>query len=89
MYPARLTGGPGPSGMKGTGNKMEDELEEIMISMDEEMPENNGSCPFPKREDRERNELLKCIKGKTLSEAKEFVFVVKHEMPLNAYRKLH
>jgi len=89
MYPARLTGGPGPSGMKGTGNKMEDELEEIMISMDEEMPENNGSCPFPKREDKERNELLKCIKGKTLSEAKEFVFVVKHEMPLNAYRKLH
>jgi hypothetical protein len=53
------------------------------------MPENNGSCPFPKREDKERNELLKCIKGKTLSEAKEFVFVVKHEMPLNAYRKLH
>jgi len=89
MYPARLTGGPGPSGTKGTGNKMEDELEEIMITMDEVMPENNGSCPFPKREDKERNELLKCIKGKTLSEAKEFVFVVKHEMPLNAYRKLH
>ena len=72
-----------------TGNKMEDELEEIMITMDEVMPENNGSCPFPKREDKERNELLKCIKGKTLSEAKEFVFVVKHKMPLNAYRKLH
>ena len=89
MYPARLTGGPGPSGTKGTGNKMEDELDEIMISMDEEMPENNGSCPFPKREDKERNELLKCIKGKTLSEAKEFVFVVKHEMPLNAHRRLH
>ena len=89
MYPARLTGGPGPSGTKGTGNKMEDELEEIMTTMDEVMPENNGSCPFPKREDKERNELLKCIKGKTLSEAKEFVFVVKHEMPLNAYRKLH
>ena len=93
MYPARLTGGPGLSGMKGTRNKMEDELEEIIEimerEMDEEMPENNGSCPFPKREDKERNELLKCIKGKTLSEAKEFVFVVKHEMPLNAYRKLH
>ena len=39
--------------------------------------------------ERDRQQILKCIKGKTLSEAKELVFVIKHEMPLNAYRKLH
>jgi hypothetical protein len=38
---------------------------------------------------RERQQILKFIKGKTLSEAKELVFVIKHEMPLNAFRKLH
>ena len=36
-----------------------------------------------------RRETLKCIKGKTLSEAKELVFVIKHEMPANCFRKLH
>ena len=42
------------------------------------------------REDKEmRRETLKCIKGKTLSEAKELVFVIKHEMPANCFRKLH
>tara|TARA_Y100001951_G_scaffold81015_1_gene69096 strand:- start:297 stop:488 length:192 start_codon:yes stop_codon:yes gene_type:complete len=39
--------------------------------------------------ERDRKQILKYIKGKTLSEAKELVFVIKHEMPLNAYRKLH
>ena len=42
------------------------------------------------REDKEmRRETLKCIKGKTLSEAKELVSVIKHEMPANCFRKLH
>jgi len=36
-----------------------------------------------------RQDTLKCIKGKTLSEAKELVFVIKHEMNLNCFRKLH
>ena len=36
-----------------------------------------------------RRDTLKCIKGKTLSEAKELVFVIKHEMPANCFRKLH
>ena len=39
--------------------------------------------------ERDRQQILKCIKGKTLSEAKELVFVIKHEMPLNTCRKLH
>ena len=39
--------------------------------------------------ERDRNEILKFIKGKTLSEAKELVFVIKNEMPLNSFRKLH
>ena len=39
--------------------------------------------------ERDRNEILKFIKGKTLSEAKELVFVIQNEMPLNSYRKLH
>jgi hypothetical protein len=34
-----------------------------------------------------RRDTLKCIKGKTLSEAKELVFLIKHKMPLN--RKLN
>jgi len=36
-----------------------------------------------------RQATLECIKGKTLSEAKELVFVIKHEMNLNCFRKLH
>jgi|TARA_R110000824_G_scaffold10231_3_gene45244 hypothetical protein len=39
--------------------------------------------------ERDRNAILKFIKGKTLSEAKELVFVIKNEMPLNSFRKLH
>jgi hypothetical protein len=39
--------------------------------------------------ERDRQQILKCIKGKTLSEAKKIVFVIKNEMPLNAFRKLH
>ena len=34
-----------------------------------------------------RQDTLKCIKGKTLSEAKELVFVIKNEM--NPFRRLH
>ena len=42
------------------------------------------------RDDKEmRCETLKYIKGKTLSEAKELVFTIKHEMPANCFRKLH
>jgi len=37
--------------------------------------------------ERDRKQILKCIKGKTLSEAKELVFVIKHEMC--SFRKLH
>ena len=36
-----------------------------------------------------RRATLKCIKGKPLSEAKELVFTIKHEMPANCFRKLH
>ena len=36
-----------------------------------------------------RQDTLKCIKGKTLSEAKELVFTIKYEMPANCFRKLH
>jgi len=39
--------------------------------------------------ERDRNEILKFIKGKTLSEAKELVFVIQNEMPFNSFRKLH
>jgi hypothetical protein len=39
--------------------------------------------------ERDRNEILKFIKGKTLSEAKELVFVIQNEMPLNPFRRLH
>ena len=39
--------------------------------------------------ERDRQQILKCIKGKTLSEAKKIVFVIKNEMPFNAFRKLH
>jgi hypothetical protein len=38
---------------------------------------------------RDRKNILKFIKGKTLSEAKKLVFVIKNEMPFNAFRKLH
>ena len=61
----------------------EDSLE-FMIAMDEV-----DDQYYSDEADRKRNELLKCIKGKTLSEAKELVFVIRHEMPLNACRKLH
>jgi hypothetical protein len=39
--------------------------------------------------ERDRKQILKCIKGKTLSEAKELVFVIRNEMPFNGHRKLH
>jgi hypothetical protein len=56
-------------------------MEEWEIDLEYEMRE---------REEKEmRRETLKCIKGKTLSEAKELVFTIKHEMPANCFRKLH
>ena len=64
---------------------MEDECEEsleFMIAMDEVDDQH-----YSDEAGRKRNELLKCIKGKTLSEAKELVFVIKHEMC--PFRKLH
>ena len=66
---------------------MEDECEEsleFMIAMDE-----IDYQYYSGEEDRKRNELLKCIKGKTLSQAKELVFVIRNEMPFNGHRKLH
>ena len=53
------------------------EFQEMLSQMEDEMRE------------RDRNEILKFIKGKTLSEAKELVFVIQNEMPFNSYRKLH
>ena len=53
------------------------EFQQMSNDMEDEMHE------------RDRKKILKCIKGKTLSEAKELVFVIKHEMNLNCFRKLH
>jgi len=53
------------------------EFQEMLSQMEDELRE------------RDRNEILKFIKGKTLSEAKELVFVIQNEMPFNSYRKLH
>ena len=39
--------------------------------------------------ERDRTQILKYIKGKTLSQAKELVFVIRNEMPFNGHRKLH
>tara|TARA_R110001583_G_scaffold50908_2_gene158884 strand:- start:330 stop:518 length:189 start_codon:yes stop_codon:yes gene_type:complete len=53
------------------------EFQEMLSQMEDELYE------------RDRNEILKFIKGKTLSEAKELVFVIQNEMPLNPFRRLH
>tara|TARA_R100000541_G_C1839748_1_gene75705 strand:- start:288 stop:476 length:189 start_codon:yes stop_codon:yes gene_type:complete len=53
------------------------EFQEMLSQMEDELRE------------RDRNEILKFIKGKTLSEAKELVFVIQNEMPFNSFRKLH
>ena len=53
------------------------EFQEMLNQMEDELYE------------RDRNEILKFIKGKTLSEAKELVFVIQNEMPFNSFRKLH
>ena len=53
------------------------EFQEMLSQMEDELRE------------RDRNEILKFIKGKTLSEAKELVFVIQNEMPLNPFRRLH
>ena len=53
------------------------EFQEMLSQMEDELRE------------RDRHEILKFIKGKTLSEAKELVFVIQNEMPLNSFRKLH
>ena len=51
------------------------EFQQMSNDMEDEMHE------------RDRKKILKCIKGKTLSEAKELVFVIKNEM--NPFRRLH
>ena len=53
------------------------EFQQMLNDMEDELHE------------RDRKKILKCIKGKTLSEAKELVFVIKNEMPFNPHRKLH
>jgi len=53
------------------------EFQEMLSQMEDELRK------------RDRNEILKFIKGKTLSEAKELVFVIQNEMPFNSFRKLH
>tara|TARA_R100000951_G_C2621217_1_gene174529 strand:- start:1066 stop:1254 length:189 start_codon:yes stop_codon:yes gene_type:complete len=53
------------------------EFQEMLSQMEDELRE------------RDRNEILKFIKGKTLSEAKELVFVIQNEMPFNSFRRLH
>ena len=53
------------------------EFQEMLSQMEDELRE------------RDRNEILKFIKGKTLSEAKELVFVIQNEMPFNSFRELH
>jgi len=57
------------------------EFQQMLNDMEDELYERDRLL--------ERKQILKFIKGKTLSEAKELVFVIKHEMPLNAFRKLH
>ena len=51
------------------------EFQQMLNDMEDELHE------------RDRQQILKYIKGKTLSEAKELVFVIKHEMC--SFRKLH
>jgi len=53
------------------------EFQQMLNDMEDELHE------------RDRKKILKCIKGKTLSEAKELVFDIKNEMPFNPHRKLH
>jgi len=67
---------------------MEDENGEEHLTMEQwEMDAEDESREHDRK--KMRQDTLKCIKGKTLSEAKELVFVIKHEMNLNCFRKLH
>ena len=71
-----------------TGEKemMEDEYGEEHLTMEQwEMDAEDESREHDRK--KMRQDTLKCIKGKTLSEAKELVFLIKYKMPLN--RKLN
>ena len=65
---------------------MEDEYGEEHLTM--EQWEKDAEDESRERDHKKmRRETLKCIKGKTLSEAKELVFLIKHKRPPNG--KLH
>ena len=67
---------------------MEDEYGEEHLTMEQwEKDAEDESREHDRK--KMRQATLECIKGKTLSEAKELVFVTKHEMPANCFRKLH
>ena len=64
---------------------MDDDIEN---TLEFQQMSNDMEDQIRERDDKEmRHETLKCIKGKTLSEAKELVFLIKYKMPLN--RKLN
>ena len=66
---------------------MDDDIEN---TLEFQQMSNDMEDQMRERDDKEmRRETLKCIKGKTLSEAKELVFTIKHEMAANCFRKLH
>ena len=65
---------------------MKDEDNEEHLTMEQwEMDAEDESREHDRK--KMRQDTLKCIKGKTLSEAKELVFLIKYKMPLN--RKLN
>ena len=61
---------------------MEDENGEEHLTMEQwEMDAEDESREHDRK--KMRQDILKCIKGKTLSDAKELVFLIKHKMPPN------
>jgi len=65
---------------------MEDENSEEHLTMEQwERDAEDESREYDRK--KMRQDILKCIKGKTLSEAKELVFLIKHKRPPNG--KLH
>ena len=61
---------------------MEDENSEEHLTMEQwEMDAEDESREHDRK--KMRQDILKCIKGKTLSDAKELVFLIKHKMPPN------
>ena len=70
----------------GEKNMIEDENSEEHLTMEKwERDAEDESREYDRK--KMRRDILKCIKGKTLSEAKELVFLIKYKMPLN--RKLN